>query len=184
MDNNFLIIAVTPPYFFEGESEKINKILSEKMANYVHIRKPEANVLEIEKLIRGINSEFHPLLKLHDHFELLDKYSLGGIHLNSRCSEMHPKAKSISVSIHSLEEIEGKEKFDYFFISPVFDSISKKGYKAAYDLNLLSQKIQGKKAIALGGVTPEKFPLLGSLGFSGAALLGHFFSTPKLSTIN
>ena len=175
MNQNFLIIAVTPPYFFKGESERINSILSEDQACLIHIRKPGASEKDIEKLIQEISPQYHNRLKLHDHFELLEKYNLGGIHLNSRNPERNLKAKSVSISIHSLDEIEGKENFDYFFISPVFDSISKEGYKAAFDLDVLSKKIRGKKAIALGGVSPEKFSQLKSLGFIGAALLGHFF---------
>lgn len=175
MNRELLIIAVTTPNFFKEEAEKINLILNNKDAHYIHIRKPGSSIYETDRLISNINPKFHPFLKLHDHFELLDKYNLGGIHLNSRNKKIHPRAKSLSISLHDINEIEGKERYDYFFISPVFDSISKEGYKASFDLKQLSQKIRGKKAIALGGVTPDKFTLLRSLGFYGAALLGHFF---------
>ena len=130
---------------------------------------------QIEKLIEGIKPQFHSRLKLHDHFELIEKYELGGIHLNSRNPLPYPGAKSLSISIHDLNEIEKVQDFDYFFISPVFNSISKQGYNSAFDLNELSKKISGKNAIALGGVTPDKFPLLKTMSFKGAALLGHFF---------
>ena len=43
------------------------------------------------------------------------------------------------------------------------------------DLEKISSFIRGKKVIALGGVTPDKFPFLKSKGFLGAALLGYFF---------
>lgn len=173
--DNFLIIAITRPDFFFGEGERINQILEENRANYVHIRKPYAEQKSIKNLIQDINPVFHYRLKLHDHFELLDSFNLGGIHLNSRNADYHNKAKSISISCHSLDEIEKVDKFDYFFISPIFDSISKEGYHAAFDLNEVSHKIKGKRSIALGGVTPDKFPLLSSLGFTGAALLSYFF---------
>ena len=169
-------IAVTLPFFYEKESERIIKILSDEEAHFVHLRKPGAEIKEIEKLISEIPAELHCRIKLHDHFKLLEKFQLGGIHLNSRNKEIHPLARSKSISLHSLEETEGKEDFDYFFISPIFDSISKKGYKAAFDLNNISKKIKGKKAIALGGVTPERFPLILSLGFYGAAMSGYFFT--------
>lgn len=180
---DFLIIAVTQPGFYPEESERINEILSAGKARFVHIRKPDLSLSETEKLINGISSDFHKNLKLHDHFELLEKYDLGGIHLNSRNPEKYFASNSVSKSIHSIEEISIVEDLDYFFISPVFDSISKHGYKAAFDLNTLSEEIKGKKAIALGGVTPDKIPWLKSLGFYGAAMLGHFFP-PLPSSIN
>lgn len=172
---DFLVIAITQPDFYQSEAERINQILANKEADFIHIRKPYKNAESIEKLINEINWEFHNKLKLHDHFELLDKYDLGGIHLNSRNSESHTKAKSVSISLHSLEEIDKADNYEYFFISPVFDSISKEGYKSGFILPELSLRIKGKKAIALGGVTPKKFAILQNMGFIGAALLGYFF---------
>ncbi|MCH5241629.1 MAG: thiamine phosphate synthase [Muribaculaceae bacterium] len=173
--NDFIIIAVTPPERYPEEAERINFLLSGGFVDFVHIRKPSYSFEDIEILVKGIKTEFLHRLKIHDHFELLQKYDLGGVHLNSRNYIVPVNAKSISISIHSLKEMENKEGYDYFFISPVFDSISKEGYRAAFDLKELSKHIQGRNAIALGGVTPDKFELLKSLGFKGAALLGHFF---------
>lgn len=173
--HDFLCIAVTRPDFFENEGVRINHILFYKEADLVHIRKPGSTYEEMKGLISQIDPELHPKLKIHDHFELLEEFDLGGIHLNSRNAEPYPKAKGISVSIHDPEKIKDYDGYEYFFISPIFDSISKRGYQARFDLADLSEKIQGKNAIALGGVTPLKIPLLKSLGFKGGAMLGYFF---------
>lgn len=174
--NKFLIIAITRPDFFREEAGRINQILSLGEADFVHIRKPGAKAIEIEKLLNEVNTDLYPKIKLHDHFELVGKLDLGGVHLNSRNPEPPSQVKSLSISCHSLEEIPEGDKFDYFFLSPVFDSISKPGYKAAFNLKDLSEAIKDKKAIALGGVTPNRFRLLQQLGFTGGALLSHFFS--------
>lgn len=179
--DNFKIIAVTRPDFYFGESEEINSILSNGEAHYVHIRKPGSSIQEMINLIEHIKPEFISNLKLHDHFSLVETYNLGGIHLNSRNPISNPKAKTVSVSIHTLEEIENIRDYDYYFISPIFDSFSKQGYKAKFDLNKLSDRIKDTKAIALGGVIPPRFPLLKSLGFKGAALLSYFFPTNKFN---
>lgn len=175
MDKAFLIIAITRPDFFKGESERINEILKNNEACFVHIRKPMASREQIENLLKTIDSTFYSRLKLHDHFELLKKFPVGGIHLNSRNPINNVDAKAISKSFHTLEEIENTKGLDYFFLSPIFDSISKPGYKAAFDPHVLPPKLKGKRAIALGGVTPSKYSIIKSLGFSGAALLSHFF---------
>lgn len=172
---DFLIIAITPPEFREGEADRINQILSEGEADFVHIRKPGSSFEEVEKLISKIKREYYSRLKLHDHFLLTEKYSLGGVHFNSRNPFPSSSVGSVSKSIHSINEIENTEKYDYVFLSPVFDSISKKGYKASFDLNFLKPFIINKNIVALGGITPEKIDLLKETGFSGAAMLGYFF---------
>ena len=172
---DFLLIAITSPTPLPQEGDVINSLLRNGEVDFVHIRKPDYSEEETEKLLNDIEERFHPLLKLHDHFSLTAKYNLGGIHLNKRNPKAYPGTKSLSCSIHSLYEIDKADGMDYFFISPVYDSISKEGYKGAFDLYDLSDRIKGKRAVALGGVTPEKFDELKSFGFYGAAMLGHFW---------
>ena len=175
MENKFLILAITRPDFFTEEPGMINRLFHENEIDYLHIRKPQAKIEEIENLLSKIKPEYYHRIKIHDGFELARKFALGGLHLNSRNPIPIEGVNAKSISIHDFNEIDKTEGCDYFFISPVFDSISKKGYKAAFDPEELSKKIKGKNAIALGGVTPEKFEFLKSLGFKGAALLSHFF---------
>lgn len=175
MRQNLLIIAITSPSFDTREAIKICELLEKGEADFVHIRKPGSSIEEVESLIRSIPSKYHRKLKLHDHFDLIKRYNLGGVHLNSRNPVAPQNARSVSKSLHSIDEINDAGKYDYFFLSPVFDSISKEGYKAAFDLEELEPVIRGKKAVALGGVTPEKFEQLSKLGFYGAAMLGYYF---------
>jgi thiamine-phosphate pyrophosphorylase len=87
----------------------------------------------------------------------------------------------ISTSFHSWQEIkENNHPYKYVFISPVFDSISKKDYKAGIDLlgattvkNELAES--GKYCpgiIGLGGVDAQSIKTLHEYGFDGAAMLG------------
>lgn len=175
-ENNLKIIGITAPYFFTGETAIINDLLSANRMDFLHVRKPFSTAEELEGLISGISPQFYPLIKLHDHFHLVDKFDLGGFHLNSRNYEVKPTHKALSKSLHSLEEIkELGEELDYFFISPVFDSFSKPGYGSKFNYDELSKAIKGKKAVALGGVSPIRFKELNSMGFYGAAMLSYFF---------
>lgn len=179
-ESDFLIIGITSPLFFKGEGERINHLLDTNEMHYLHLRKPGSTPDQLKSLIKEINPINFPKIKLHDHFFLLEEFPLGGIHLNSRNNVIHPLAKEISRSFHSLEEItECKEELSYFFISPIFDSISKEGYKSAFKIEEIKDIIRGKKGIALGGVTPDKFHILKSAGFYGAAMLGYFFPNSK-----
>ena len=76
--------------------------------------------------------------------------------------------------------MEETTRYDYVFISPVFDSISKQGYKAAIDPAGRGQLAQWARQhtttlpriVALGGVNAACIPALLEHGFDGAALLG------------
>lgn len=175
MPKDFLIIAITHPSFIENEAYKICRILENKEADLVHIRKPGSSLNEMRNLIYHIPKEFHHSIKIHDHFQLLNEFELGGIHLNNRNPSANLLTKSISKSIHTIEEVENIANYDYVFLSPIFNSISKTGYNSKFKLDEIADKILNKNVIALGGVTPDKFSILKKSNFIGAALLGYFF---------
>ena len=68
------------------------------------------------------------------------------------------------------------DNFNYVFLSPIFDSISKSDYKAAFEMSVLedasARGIIDKKVMALGGVTAENMKTIKELGFGGAVVLG------------
>lgn len=166
-------IVITCPDFFPGESETIAAMLRSGKADRVHLRKPASEAAEMAALIEAIPADLYPRLSLHDHFQLAMRYGLGGVHLNSR----NPKAPDgrhglLSRSLHSINEVRhlGPE-FDYAFISPVYPSISKPGYKAEFSIDDLRPWLS-RRIYALGGVSPDKLPQLQEAGFGGVAMLG------------
>lgn len=182
------LIIITTETFFEGETEAIN-LLFDNGLDTLHIRKHFASPDETEFFIRQIKSEFHPRIVLHDYYSLAELYGLKGIHLNKR-NQMIPKLPngtlsslrilSISRSCHTFEDIQESMKCDYVFLSPIFDSISKTGYKQAFVpqqlLEAKEQKIINEKVIALGGITAANIPLAHRYGFGGIAVLGSLWS--------
>ena len=87
----------------------------------------------------------------------------------------------ISASFHTLHDLnENDFPYQYVFLSPVFDSISKPGYSAKFELKRLAEElklIKNKnpflpKVIALGGISAKNIIQVKEAGFSGAALLG------------
>ena len=81
-----------------------------------------------------------------------------GIHLNARNpKEPHDYAGHVSCSCHSVEEVKNKKHFyDYVFMSPIYDSISKVNYYSTYTAEELRDaqrtKIIDSKVMALGGI--------------------------------
>lgn len=172
-----MTIVITLPYFFEGEAEQIVQLLHSSV-DLIHIRKPESKAEEVERLIMSIPSEYYPRLVLHDHHDLAMKYHLHGVHLNGRNPQPPVGWEgSVSKSCHSLEEVkEWKEKCDYVSLSPIFDSISKQGYHAAFSSTEIEeasrQGIIDKKVLALGGVTFNKIDDVLRMSFGGGMILG------------
>ena len=166
--------------FFEGEAEAIN-LLFENGLELLHVRKPFASQPETEDFIGQISENFHARIVLHDYYELTRRFDLKGIHLNRRNDGLKPHSSfqntlQLSRSCHSLEEIPKSHFCDNVFLSPIFDSISKTGYKKVFTPEQLNEakirKIINERVIALGGVTTENIPMACSYGFGGVAVLG------------
>lgn len=81
-----------------------------------------------------------------------------------------------SCSAHSWEEVRRwGDAVDYLFLSPLFDSISKKGYKASVEPREAARELAVSRScriVALGGIAPGNIVCTATLGFDGAAVLG------------
>ena len=172
---SFKLIAITREVVEIDESCRICNLIDAGF-DYVHIRKPALQKNEMQQFIESIPTRYYNRLKLHDHFDLADKYDLAGIHLNSR-NRTAPIGfqKHVSKSCHSIEELRDIDRFEYVFLSPIFDSISKQGYKARFSKDELenSSNLISEKVMALGGVADKHIPYLQKIGFGGCALLGY-----------
>ena len=170
-------IVITSPGFLQGEADFIDRLFNHGL-DRLHLRKPGADIGECRRLLDGISREWLPRIVVHDNFGLCREYGLDGVHLNGRNPMAPPNHEgSVSRSCHSLEEISRyKEECDYLTLSPIFNSISKQGYMAAFGPGQLAAArdsgLIDRRVIALGGVTLENIPRVKELGFGGVAILG------------
>lgn len=184
----FLRIGLTLPEEFPDvrkEADAIVSYLESGAINFFHIRKPKSSEKYVRTLIDAIDTRFHNQLILHSHYSLLNDKSFGGIHEKPEALT-HFDTMRFAVfktkSCHSLEDLilSNSEEYKYRFLSPIFDSISKSGYKSAFSIDdkKMQETIMGKSVVALGGVQPHHFSKLFDAKFAGAALLGYLWS-PK-----
>ena len=170
-------IVITSPGFLQGEADVIGRLFNHGL-DRLHLRKPGADIGECRRLLDGISRDWLPRIVVHDNFGLCREYGLGGVHLNGRNPMAPPNHEgSVSRSCHSLEEISRyKGECDYLTLSPIFNSISKQGYMAAFGPGQLAAArdsgLIDSRVIALGGVTLENIPRVKELGFGGVAILG------------
>ena len=170
----FNLVIISEPGFFSGEAEALRRLL-DGLECRVHLRKPGSAEEDMRRLVESLPEELRPRLTLQEHLQLAPEYGVGSVHPTSRFPEIPPCWRGlVSRSCHSLDEVAACQDADYLFLSPIFDSISKSGYRSAFtDAQLRSASEIDGHVYALGGVRPENFPLLKEYGFGGAALLGH-----------
>jgi thiamine-phosphate pyrophosphorylase len=176
------LIVITTEHFFDGEAAALNLLFDNGM-ELLHLRKPEASEAETAHFLEQIQQKYHPRIVIHDHYSLINRFHLKGIHLNRRntslapvCNRCVPLSYTKSLSCHTLDEIEQHPDMDYLFLSPIFDSISKQNYASRFPESLLyALKEKGvihEKIIALGGVNQHNISKVKEYGFGGAAVLG------------
>lgn len=170
-------LVITSPSFFEGEVSFIQRLIKAGV-DLIHFRKPEATAEQCAAVLQCLTPEERSQIVVHQHFQQAVDYGLHGIHLNRRNPEPLPGyCGSISRSCHSLAEVETwKPRCNYVFLSPIFNSISKQGYTAAFSDDELAKAaadgVIDSKVYALGGITPEHIPTLQTWYFGGATMLG------------
>ena len=174
-------IVITSSEFISGEAIFIDKLFRHGL-DLLHLRKPEASVEAYRALLQNIPAMWHNRIVLHEHFALATEFALHGIHLNRRWQQVPTDFQgSVSYSCHSLAEVAvNKPLRQYVFLSPIFNSISKEGYAAAFTDATLQQAANNAlidhQVVALGGITAAHIPQLRAWHFGGAAFLGDIWN--------
>ena len=91
----------------------------------------------------------------------------------------------LSTSVHDVQVIPTLLHFEYTFLSPVFNSISKAGYQGMLPAGFcLGKSKPGPKVIALGGVDESNIEQIKRMNFDGAAVLGAIWQYPQQAISN
>jgi thiamine-phosphate pyrophosphorylase len=152
----------------------VNELFKEGMELF-HLKKPIWDVYTQSFFLENILPEFHDRISVHQHQGSIEKFGLKYYHVREkfRTNEL-TKTKDLqySSSFHSMETLKKENsKWDYCFLGPVFNSVSKKGYTGTFpDEFALDPKL--KNVYALGGVTVSNIKSVFERGFAGAAVLG------------
>ena len=175
-----MIIVLSPEYDIPNEVEILNQLFKQGLACY-HVRKPHKSYEEYCAYIQQIDTAFHDRIVVHDYHKVINEFNLKGIHFKEQHRIDHIDkpgkyfkglnmfGKTISSSFHDLKVLEDCYfEFDYHFLSPVFNSISKQGYSGR-GFNVMDSN---KTIIALGGICPENVAQVKQLGYNGIAVLG------------
>lgn len=179
------VIVITHEEFLHGEDELLGKIARTPVFK-IHLRKPGANAETLQQFISHCSPELRKKLILHDWYDLVTSFSLGGYYFRAenlhRCkvySNHKNSSKCLTTGIHTAEELQDlPDWITYAWISPVFPSISKKGYHKKWDYQTLTYALQSSKipVFALGGIDATRIDQVRSMGFYGVAVKGAIWS--------
>lgn len=171
MEADFISVILTLPHTSlsaEREAACISHLLKSGAASFVHLRKPD-DPRRVSRLIELIPAALHTRLRIH-RFPDIARRSGIGYHLAD--GEVPPPGLACTRSCHSLDDALRPDRMAYRFLSPIFNSISKPGYNAAFSPSALMENGLPPGTIGLGGVTPRSFLCLARMGFHGGAMLG------------
>jgi thiamine-phosphate pyrophosphorylase len=181
-----MIVVISESYSFETETSLVNELFHLGL-DYFHLRKYNWTEQELVDFTQQIEHQFLDRLVFCQRYELGASLGVNHFHLSEQTriewadanwNMMNP-LHSYSTSVHELATFNQLgNRFEYAFLSPIFDSISKPEYKAnSFDLAL--REDFSTKLIALGGISAENVNEAMKLGFDGIALLGAIWKSEQ-----
>jgi len=172
------IDVLTAPYYFPGETTLINRFFELGLKS-LHVRKPESSLSDMRHFLGQIDPSHHQYIIVHEHILLKEEFNLAGIHVKPSIYMQLPKEDYLlSTSAHDLAAFRSLDRENNkIFISPLYDSISKSGYKANEKLWAIAKQPRKGQLIALGGIKADLLPEVEQGGFDGAALLGYLWNS-------
>jgi len=185
------VILISPSKKQDSEIGILLNMFEQGLPAY-HVRKKTFSTRELRKYLEEIPRKYHNRIIIHTHHELALKYDLKGIYI----SRSHKKRKvklwfwakwlkfrrknlEISTMLRNIEGVlDYVPRYNYIFLSPVFDSLSGNFQSAFSEYNLIpTLKNTQYKVIARGGVSVDTIEKAHKLGFSGVAFYTSIWKT-------
>ena len=186
------LFVISSASCFEGEVALINALFDAGMQVF-HFRKPVISAAAHSELLSGIDPEFHHKVVLHQfhergfelgihrfHFSERERHELSSREVALPADRVDCTTNGVySTSVHALvEDDELLKDYDYAFFGPIYDSISKKDYRAMELGDFKLPAHHKKKLVAIGGIAPHNIERVFDMGFDKAAILGALWSKP------
>ena len=170
-----LVIMTKSTYFVE--EDKILSMLFEEGLDSLHISKADTSPLYLERLLSLLPSEYHRKITVHQHFNMKNEFSLGGIHLdNSSIAVPRGYRGYLSRTCEDVMQLKAmKKQSDYVLLKNIHQprEQTEKEERVLSDLELdeaYRQGILGRNVYAMGGITIDDIPILRELDFGGVVV--------------
>jgi thiamine-phosphate pyrophosphorylase len=189
----FSLMVISSLDGFEHEIEQAKKMLDAGLEVF-HLRKPKFSTRRLKRYLDKMGAAYHSRIVIHSHHELAARFNVRGIHLTHKHRRhefpwrwlrlkllmLRRPQLCITTGFHALADLrEHNPRYEYVFLSPIFESISKVGYKNTFHEDSLRELLAATKyrVMALGGVDEDKIETARQMGFSGVAVLGSLWKS-------
>jgi len=183
------VVVVSPEKELAEEQGMVQEMFRLGLRNY-HVRKPKYSTDKLRSYLSKFDERYLDRIVIHTHHELATQFKVKGIHLTER----HRKKKAfrtwltmkwvkfrrpdiqVTTSFHVIQSITRNHnpEYRYVFLNPIFESISKIGYKSTFNDDSLREALKKTKykVLAMGGVTFDNIDRVIDFGFHGFGLVG------------
>lgn len=169
------LILISPENSVVNEISLVQAMMRTNEDMRFHLRKFRWSKEDYLDYLLEINPLFYPRISIHQFHDLQLNFPKIGLHFKEEDRDEFIPSKGVtSTSFHAKMDAEkmGNE-FDYFFCSPVFQSLSKKEYLPSENWDITTWNTELRvKAVALGGISLETIIQVKDLGFTNFAVLG------------
>ncbi|KAA0127884.1 thiamine phosphate synthase [Chryseobacterium sp. SN22] len=180
-----MIIVITPEQPVPNEIEIINELFQEGL-ELLHVRKPVMDAAAMRNYIKNIDSGYHEQLVLYSHYILAEEFGTSRLYFKESERPNIPdhffEEYIVSTSVHSINCFNTLDaRWEYALISPVFPSISKRGYGNGTKIleSIRQRENDDSGLIALGGINKHNIKTVFSEDVDGAALLGAIWESKE-----
>ena len=187
------LIVVSSAYDIENEIGLIELMFRKGMDKF-HLRKPNYTTKDYETFLDRLHPKFRKHIIIHSRHNMAFRYKLKGINLgrNHKRTKLKTfwkvfKMKLINKKLIVTSEFDSLTQFnasrypyDYVMLSPVYDSISKKGKRSKFNHSRLKKAFKTKRnyeVYAGGGITADRIAHCQELGFDGVAVMGSIWES-------
>ena len=184
------VIAISSPDKFSSEVKSVGRMFELGLETF-HVRKPKFSQRRMKQYLSMFPERHLDKVIIHSHHGLASVFDLKGVHLTRKHKKNFFTAWRlkwlkwfnrdlyVTSSFHSLRELgEFEYNYNYVFLSPIFESISKKGHNGSFPEDKLKKALADSRfrVFALGGAEGKHLEKVDELGFAGMALLGALWS--------
>ncbi|WP_114940747.1 thiamine phosphate synthase [Mucilaginibacter endophyticus] len=187
------LIVISAPDVVANEAQIISHLFGAGLQR-LHLRKPGWDINRCTDLLTQIDPSHHHAIVCHQHHELAKVFGMDYLHYTesdrikndqSKLGNLVNEGYRLSSSIHDVGVIPTLQGFEYVFLSPVFNSISKPGYQSILPAGFrLNKSMPLPKVFALGGLDESNLKQIKEMNFDGAAVLGAIWQDPEQAVSN
>jgi thiamine-phosphate pyrophosphorylase len=188
------LIVISSDHPTNEEANWVNKLFAEGLMEY-HLKKKSISRKDSKNFIENVEFQYHNRIVVHQHYSLVKKFNLGGIHVNRKLRKSGLsgwfqvlklrslyRGKKLYATCHRLSSLNAHYKrYDAILYSPLYKmGLSGKmeptlNPSVTSKLNVFSQA----EVYAMGGVSAENILEVKNFGFKGVAIASGIWNQDK-----